>query len=123
MILNSFFFNIFLKFFGFPIPEKIKSLVNNKGTSILKLESIAHTNGIKNFTAHDALGDTYATLELAKLIKTNTPEIWEKAISEANKEIIESTIRTQPFCYLESFFGRSKLFCLSFVDFHPFFKP
>ena len=25
-------------------------------------------DGIKNFTAHDAMGDTYASLELAKLI-------------------------------------------------------
>ena len=28
MILNSFFFNIFLKFFGFPIPEKIKNFLD-----------------------------------------------------------------------------------------------
>ena len=60
---------------------KIKSLLNKKGSSILKLESIANTNGIKNFTAHDAMGDTFASLELAKLIKNKIPELWEKSIN------------------------------------------
>ncbi len=51
----------------------------------MKLESIAHTNGIKNFTAHDAMGDTYASLELARLIKNQIPELWEKAFRKVAK--------------------------------------
>ena len=100
-------------------PDKIKSLLNQKGLAIMKLESIAYTNGIKNFTAHDAMGDTYACLELAKLIKNKIPELWNKSISQSNKTQLEQSIVSKPFCYLESFFGKSKLFCLSFVGFHP----
>ena len=37
-------------------PEIVKSLVNSKGTPILRLDSIAPINGIKNFKAHDAEG-------------------------------------------------------------------
>ena len=85
----------------------------------MNLESIAHTNGIKNFTAHDAMGDTYASLELAKLIKNQIPELWHKSIMQSNKAQLEASIASKPFCYLESFFGKSKLFCLSFVGFHP----
>ena len=107
---------------NFFYPEKVKSLLNKKGSSILKLESIAHTNGIKNFTAHDAMGDTFASLELAKLIKNQIPELWEKSINQSNKNELEQTISSQPFCYLESFFGKAKLFCLSFVDFHPSYR-
>ena len=103
-------------------PDKIKSLLNKKGSAIMKLESIANTNGIKNFTAHDAMGDTYASLELAKLIKNQIPELWDKCISQSNKVKLEESIGTKPFCYLESFFGKSKLFCLSFVGFHPKYK-
>ena len=103
-------------------PDKIKSLLNKKGSSIMKLESIAHTNGIKNFTAHDAMGDTYASLELAKLIKNKIPELWDKSISQSNKVQLEESIASKPFCHLESFFGKSKLFCLSFVGFHPKYK-
>ncbi len=103
-------------------PEKIKSVISEKGTSILKLESIANVNGIKGFTAHDALGDTYATLELAKMIKDKTPEIWEKSTKNIAKENLENDIMTNPFCYLESFFGKTKLFCLSYIGKHPFYK-
>ena len=107
---------------NFFYPDKIKSLLNKKGSAIMKLESIAHTNGIKNFTAHDAMGDTYASLELAKLIKNQIPELWDKSISQSNKIQLEESIASKPFCYLESFFGRSKLFCLSFVGFHSKYK-
>ena len=107
---------------NFFYPDKIKSLLNKKGSAIMKLESIAHTNGIKNFTAHDAMGDTYASLELAKLIKNQIPELWDKSISQSNKIQLEASIASKPFCYLESFFGKSKLFCLSFVGFHPKYK-
>ncbi len=107
---------------NFFYPNKIKSLLNNKGSAIMKLESIAHTNGIKNFTAHDALGDTYASLELAKLIKSQIPDLWDKSISQGNKTQLEDLVASKPFCYLESFFGKSKLFCLSFVGFHPKYK-
>ncbi|MDA9707846.1 exonuclease domain-containing protein [Alphaproteobacteria bacterium] len=107
---------------NFFYPNKIKSLLNKKGSAIMKLESIAHTNGIKNFTAHDAMGDTYASLELAKLIKNQIPELWYKSISQNNKIQLEESIASKPFCHLESFFGKSKLFCLSFVGFHPKYK-
>tara|TARA_Y100000589_G_scaffold323572_1_gene358311 strand:+ start:2865 stop:4262 length:1398 start_codon:yes stop_codon:yes gene_type:complete len=107
---------------NFFYPDRIKSLLNKKGSAIMKLESIAHTNGIKNFTAHDAMGDTYASLELAKLIKNQIPELWDRSISQSNKIQLEASIASKPFCYLESFFGKSKLFCLSFVDFHPKYK-
>tara|TARA_E500000178_G_scaffold143740_1_gene143355 strand:+ start:4171 stop:5568 length:1398 start_codon:yes stop_codon:yes gene_type:complete len=107
---------------NFFYPDKIKSLLNKKGSAIMKLESIANTNGIKNFTAHDAMGDTYASLELAKLIKNRIPELWSKSISQNNKNQLEESIASKPFCYLESFFGKTKLFCLSFVDFHPRYK-
>ncbi len=107
---------------NFFYPDKIKSLLNKKGSAIMKLESIAHTNGIKDFTAHDAMGDTYASLELAKLIKNQIPELWDKSISQSNKIQLEESIASKPFCYLESFFGKSKLYCLSFVGFHPRYK-
>ena len=68
------------------------------------------------------MGDTYASLELAKLIKVQIPELWEKSISQFNKIQLEQVIAAKPFCYLESFFGKSKLFCLSFVGFHPKYK-
>ena len=62
-------------------PEKLKSLIIEKGNPILKLDKIAPLNGISNFTAHDAMGDTIATLELAKLINKSATDIWKETIS------------------------------------------
>ena len=107
---------------NFFYPNKIKSLLNKKGSAIMKLESIANTNDITNFTAHDAMGDTYASLELAKLIKSRIPKLWQQSISQGNKNQLEETIGLKPFCHLESFFGKVKLFCLSFIGFHPKYK-
>ena len=54
---------------NFFYPEELKSLISDKGNPILKLDKIAPLNGISNFKAHDAKGDTFATLELAKIIR------------------------------------------------------
>ena len=107
---------------NFFFPEKLKSLVNERGSPVLKLESLASINGIKNFTAHDALGDTYATLEIAKKIKENIPSVWKKSTRGIDKTTLQHEIRSRPFCYLESFFGKTKAFCLSYIGDHPCYK-
>ena len=107
---------------NFFFPEKLKSLVNERGSPVLKLESLASINGIKNFTAHDALGDTYATLEIAKKIKEKIPSIWEKSTRGIDKSTLQDEIRSRPFCHLESFFGKTKAFCLSYIGDHPYYK-
>ena len=67
-------------------PEKVKSLISEKGNPILKLEKIAPLNGISDFTAHDALGDTIATIGLAKIIKKKLPIIWRE-IEKSKKRL------------------------------------
>ena len=103
-------------------PEIIKSKINQQGNPILKLEDIAYVNGISNFTAHDALGDTNATIELSKLIKERLPNLWNIGFSNLKKKEIEKKILEKPFCHLETYFGRTKAYFLSFIDYHPFYK-
>ena len=103
-------------------PDKIKSLISEKGNPILKLDKIAPLNGIRNFTAHDALGDTHATLELAKIIKSKAKKIWAESISSKRKSDLYRNISKNPFCYIESVFGKVKLFVLSFIGEHPTYK-
>ena len=95
-------------------PEKIKSLVSEKGNPILKLDKIAPLNGITDFTAHDALGDTKATISLAKLIKNKTPLIWEPNTTMLKKADVMARIQKNLFCSLESFFGKTKFYVLSY---------
>ena len=103
-------------------PENIKTLISEKGNPILKLDKIAPLNGISNFQAHDALGDTFATLELAKIIKEKSPGIWEETICNKKKMYLLNYIKNKPFCFVESIFGRVKLFTLSFLGEHPYYK-
>lgn len=103
-------------------PEKLKSLISEKGNPILKLDKIAPLNGISDFTAHDAMGDTIATLELAKIIKHKTTDIWNETIANKNQSNLTQYISENPFCYIDSFFGRIKLYFLSFIGEHPLYK-
>ena len=103
-------------------PDRIKSLISEKGNPILKLDQIAPLNGISDFKAHDALGDTIATLGLAKIIKKKSPSIWKDTISNKTKSYLLSYISNKPFCYIESIFGRIKLFTLSYIGEHPYYK-
>ena len=103
-------------------PEKLKSLISEKGNPIFKLDKIAPVNGISDFTAHDAMGDTIATLELAKIIKNQTTNIWAETISNKSQDNLIQYISENPFCYIDSFFGKIKLYFLSFVGEHPLYK-
>ena len=103
-------------------PEKLKSLISEKGNPIFKLDKIAPVNGITDFTAHDAMGDTIATLELAKIIKNKTTNIWAETISNKSQNNLIQYISENPFCYIDSFFGKIKLYFLSFVGEHPLYK-
>ena len=89
---------------------------------IFKLDKIAPLNGISDFTAHDAMGDTKATLELAKIIKNKTNNIWKETISNKSQIIYLQYISENPFCYIDSFFGKIKIYFLSFVGEHPIYK-
>ena len=107
---------------NFFYPEKLKSLISAKGNPILKLDKIAPLNGISNFTAHDAMGDTTATLELAKLIKSKANHIWNESISNKNQKHLIEYISKNPFCFIDSFFGNIKAYFLSFLGEHPIYK-
>ena len=49
---------------------------NEKGRPSFKLERLANANGLLHDQAHDALSDTRATLELARLVRTKAPGVW-----------------------------------------------
>ena len=107
---------------NFFYPEELKSLISDKGNPILKLDKVAPLNGISDFKAHDAMGDTFATLELAKIIKNKASNIWKETISNKSQIYLAQFISDNPFCYIDSFFGKIKVYFLSFVGEHPIYK-
>jgi exodeoxyribonuclease-1 len=58
-------------------PNGINWPVDAEGRPNFKLEELTKANGIAHEAAHDALSDVYATIALAKLIKTVQPKLYQ----------------------------------------------
>lgn len=58
-------------------PDGIQWPVDAEGNASLRLEALTKANHIQHEAAHDALSDVYATIALAKLIKTAQPKLYQ----------------------------------------------
>lgn len=58
-------------------PEGIEWPNREDGQPSFRLEALTAANGIAHQGAHDALADVYATIALAKLIKTQHPKLYD----------------------------------------------
>jgi len=58
-------------------PEGIEWPESEPGVPSFRLELLTAANSIEHESAHDALADVYATIELAKLIKRHQPRLYE----------------------------------------------
>ena len=104
-------------------PDNIKIPLNEKGKLSFKLDQVAPFNGINDFSAHDAIGDTIATIKLAELIKKKSPELWDASLLTTNREDTNNTIENNKiFCITETFFGKTMPFIVSLLCFHPRYK-
>lgn len=73
-------------------PEGIEWVYKDDASPSFRLEELSAANGISHSNAHDALSDVFATIELAKLIKTKQPKLFDFAFNlrskhEVNKQI------------------------------------
>lgn len=58
-------------------PEGITWPKKEDGSVSFRLEDLTKANGIEHSQAHDAMSDVYATIEIAKLIKTHQPKLFQ----------------------------------------------
>ena len=101
-------------------PEILKIPLNEKGNTTFKLDQIAPLNGIHNFSAHDAMGDTIATMKLAKLMNRKNSDLWHSSLLTTSKEEVNMIIeKEEVFCITESFFGKTMPFVVTFICYHP----
>ena len=66
-------------------PEGIEWPEREPGVPSFRLEILTAANGISHEAAHDALSDVYATIEMAKLVKTHQPKLFEFCLNLRNK--------------------------------------
>ena len=64
-----------------------------------------HLNGITDFSAHDAIGDSIATIKLAELIDKKNPELWSASLLTTSREDADNIIKNNKiFCITETYF-------------------
>jgi exodeoxyribonuclease-1 len=80
-------------------PEGIKwPMVDGKPGN--RLELLTKANGIAHADAHDALGDVRVSIELAKLIKTTQPKLFDWLLKYRDKAKVATLVESnKPFIY------------------------
>ena len=58
-------------------PDGVEWPVKNDGSPCFKLTSLTQANGIDHESAHDALSDVLATIDVAKLVMTNQSKLYD----------------------------------------------
>lgn len=105
-------------------PEGIIWPTNDEGLPSFKLEHLTKANGISHEQAHDAMSDVYATIEMAKLIKTAQPKLFDYLFQLRNKHKITALIdiiAMKPLVHISGMFGayRSNTSLVAPINWHP----
>ena len=73
-------------------PEGINWPTDDEGKPSFRLEKLTVANGIEHASAHDALSDVIATIEMAKLIKTKQPKLYQFLFEHRNKKSLSELV-------------------------------
>ncbi len=73
-------------------PDGIQWPNYEDGRPCFKLEMLTAANHLNHESAHDALSDVYATIAIAKLIKTQQPKLFDYAYRLRDKRFVNSLI-------------------------------
>ena len=82
-------------------PQILKWPTKEDGTVSFKLDRLTPANQLPHRHAHDASSDAFATLQLAKLIASKNPRLWEYALSISKSDkIVELLNEKRPLLYV-----------------------
>lgn len=81
-------------------PEGIKWPFDANGVCTNRLELITEANKLSHDSAHDALSDVQATIDVARMIKTKQPKLFDYLYSMRGKKAVsELVVAGQPLVY------------------------
>ncbi|MDG2091221.1 MAG: exodeoxyribonuclease I [Gammaproteobacteria bacterium] len=92
-------------------PEGFNWPTKPEGTPSFRLEEFTSANNIAHEGAHDALADVYATIAVAKLIKTKQPKLYDFYYSKRKKNSVLpmfNLAEPQPLIHISSMYPASK---------------
>ena len=84
-------------------PDGIIWPVDSEGKATNRLELMTAANGLKHYKAHDALSDVLATIDVAKLIKSRQPQLFNYLLKMRDKNKIKKLVNLEdkkPFVYV-----------------------
>ncbi len=76
-------------------PDNIEWPMHEPGKPSFRLEDLAKANGLIHESAHDALSDVEATIQMAKLIQKNQPRLFDFALKLRSKDSVRSLLNWQ----------------------------
>lgn len=76
-------------------PEGISWPVDEKGEPTNRLELITKANGISHESAHDALSDVRALIDVAALIKKRQPQLFEYLLRMRDKKAVQQLVNLE----------------------------
>ncbi|MBA1338565.1 MAG: exodeoxyribonuclease-1 [Pelagibacterales bacterium] len=101
-------------------PGCIKTPISDKNNPVFKLDKLAPMNGINHKDAHSAISDVLATVEIAKILKKNAPNVWKASLMTTNKDKTLQIIKNELTFSTDFFYyGKCFPFVLTFVCEHP----
>ncbi len=77
-------------------PSGIEWPLKENGMPTFRLDQLTLANGIEHSEAHDALADVFATIALAKLVKTKQPKLYEFVFRNRGKHLAAQFLNTSP---------------------------
>ncbi len=81
-------------------PDGIKWPFDSEGKPSNRLELLTAVNKLEHANAHDALSDVLATIDVAKLLKSKQPDLFEYLLGMRDKKKVEELVKSgQPFLY------------------------
>jgi exodeoxyribonuclease-1 len=89
-------------------PEDIVWPVKDDGTPVNKLELITKANNISHEQAHDALSDVIASIDVARLLYKNQPDLFKFLLKLRDKKEVAKIVdhhNPKPFVYSSGKFG------------------
>ncbi|MBR2997024.1 exodeoxyribonuclease I [Candidatus Saccharibacteria bacterium] len=94
-------------------PDGINWPETKDGQPTNRLELITKLNGISHENAHDALADVTASIEVAKLLKSKQPQLFDYLFKMRDKKKVQKLINLddkQPFVYTSGRYGKEHNF-------------
>jgi exodeoxyribonuclease-1 len=92
-------------------PEGVNWPVKEDGAASFRLEHLSAANGLAHEAAHDALSDVWATIALARLLRTSQPKLFEFCLQLHKKDRVAAELglptspkHARPFLHVSGMF-------------------